>query len=110
MNSVNLVGRLTKDPEIKVTDNGTYISSFTVAVNRPYAKEETGQQADFVNCRAFNKVAQNLAEYQRKGNLISLEGKLNSYCFSDDNGENVFMLNVVAQSITYLEKRVNARG
>ena len=74
INRVVLVGRLTKDPELRYTPNGIASCRFTVAVNRTFANEQGERDADFISCVAWRKQAENLANYQRKGALIGLEG------------------------------------
>lgn len=101
MNNVNLVGRLVKDVKFHISDKGTNVGYFTVAINRPFAKEGQ-QEADFVNCVAFNKTALNLNEYCKKGSLISLNGKVQSFSFLDDAEERQFGMNIVADNIQYL--------
>lgn len=103
MNSINLVGRLTKDVSVTISDKGTNIGRFVIAVNRPFAKEGQ-QQADFINCVAFGKTALNLSEYCGKGSLISMNGKVQSFSYEKD-GERVFGMNIVAENIQYLETR-----
>lgn len=105
MNSLNLVGRLTKDVDVTVSENGTNVGKFIVAVNRPFAKEGK-QQADFITCVAFGKVALNLSKYCGKGSQISLEGKVQSFSY-DKNGETKFGMNVVANNIQFLSHPQN---
>lgn len=105
MNSLNLVGRLTKDVEIKVTEKGTQIGRFTIAVNRPFAKGDSDQKADFINCSAFGNVALNLSEYCGKGSLISMQGRIQSFSYDNDDGEKVFGTNIIANNIQYLESK-----
>src|SRR5690625_5209972 len=75
MNIVTLVGRLTKDPELKYSQSGTAVCNFTVACNRGF-KSQDGQDADFINAVIFKGGAESLANYQRKGNLIGLTGRI----------------------------------
>ena len=105
MNSLNLVGRLRKDVDINVTDNGVNVGKFTVAVNRPFAKGNNEQKADFLNCVAFNNIALNLGQYCKKGSLISLQGRVQSFSYNNEQGQKVFGMNIVADNIQYLEPK-----
>lgn len=105
-NIVNLVGRLTKDPELRYTPNGVAVASFTLAVNRPFAKDDQ-QSADFINCVVWRKLAENLANYCSKGSLISLVGSLQSRSYEDQSGKRVFVTEVVAENIQYISTRNN---
>ena len=76
INNIVLVGRTTKAIELKQNKNGTNYVQFTLAVNRPYKGEQGGQQADFINCVAWNKTAETIANYVLKGTMIGVEGRL----------------------------------
>jgi len=107
MNSVHMIGRLTKDVEVQQLDNekGTFISRFTIAINRVNAKENQ-QQADFINCVAFNKTALNLSQHCKKGSKIAVEGKVQSFQF-EKNEETRFGMNIVANRIEFLDNPIN---
>ncbi|KEK11021.1 hypothetical protein EP18_13675, partial [Lysinibacillus sphaericus] len=76
INRVVLVGRLTKDPELRYTPNGIAATRFTVAVNRSFSNQQGEREADFINCVAWRKQAENLANFMRKGSLIGVEGRI----------------------------------
>ena len=100
MNNIQLIGRITKDLELKQSGN-TSMCNFTVAVNRKFAKE--GQQkADFINVICFNKVAENLVKYQGKGSQIGVVGSLNIDQYQDQEGNNKTFTKVVANEIEFL--------
>lgn len=103
INRVVLVGRLTKDPELKYTPSGVPMARFTIAVNR-FKKEGEEQQADFIGCIAWRKQAENLSNFMKKGNLIGLEGKIQTGSFEGQDGKRVYTTDVVADSIQFLEK------
>lgn len=103
INRVVLVGRLTKDPELKYTPSGVPMTRFTVAVNR-FKKEGEEQQADFIGCIAWRKQAENLANFMKKGNLIGLEGRIQTGSFEGQDGKRVYTTDVVADSIQFLER------
>lgn len=108
INRVVLVGRLTKYPELRYTPNGNALCRFQIAVNRPF-KNEGEQQADFISCVAWRKNAENLANFMKKGNLIGLEGKIQTGSYEGQDGKRVYTTDVVADSIQFLEPR-NSTG
>lgn len=90
MNKVILMGRLTADPELRQTQNGTSVCRFTVAVNRKFADKQTGErQADFVNCIARAKTAEFVSRYFNKGQMIAVEGELRTGSYQDKNHPDV---------------------
>ncbi|QIK56652.1 single-stranded DNA-binding protein [Erysipelothrix sp. HDW6A] len=95
-----LVGRLTRDPELRKTQTGKSVVSFTLAVNRKFSKEE---QADFINCVAWNQTADFIANYLTKGALISVEGSIQSRTYDDNTGKRVYVQEVVSESVNALE-------
>lgn len=109
INRVVLVGRLTKDPELRYTPNGVASCRFTVAVNRTF-QNEGEQKADFISCVAWRKQAENLANFQRKGNLIGLEGRIQTGNYEGQDGKRVYTTDVVADSIQFLEPRNSTGG
>lgn len=104
-----LVGRLTKDPELRYTPNGIASCRFTLAVNRAF-KMEGEQQADFIQCVAWRKQAENLANFQRKGNLIGVEGRIQTGSYEGQDGKRVYTTDVVADSIQFLEPNKGSEG
>ena len=110
INRAVLVGRLTKDPELRYTPNGIASCRFTVAVNRTFANEQGERDADFISCVAWRKQAENLANYQRKGALSGLEGRIQTGSYEGQNGQRVYTTDVVADSIQFLEPRSNTGG
>ena len=111
MNRVCLVGRLTKDPtcEYVNSSNGSIARTrFTIAVNRPFgSRDESGNnsKADFISVTAWRNQAENLAKYQKKGNQISVEGRLQVDNYTDKNGNQVWSTYVVADNISFLDKK-----
>ena len=103
MNTVNLVGRLTKDPELKYTSTGIATARFTIAVNRTF-KTEGQPDADFINCVAWRKQAENLANFQKKGNLIGVIGRIQTGSYEKD-GKRVYTTDVLAESIQFYDKK-----
>lgn len=97
MNSIVLSGRLTKKPELRTTQSGKSLCNFSLAVNR-YASDE----ADFIDCVCFNKVAENLCKYQDKGSMIELSGKIQNNKYVDKDGKNVYKTIICVDMINYI--------
>ena len=108
MNTVNLIGRLTKDPELRNTQSGTAVCSFTIAVNRQF-KSEGQPEADFINCVVWKKGAEHLANYQKKGNQIGVTGRIQTRIYDGDNGK-VFVTEVVAENVQFLDPKGSAQA
>lgn len=104
MNRTVLVGRLTRDPDLRYTPNGVAVANFTIAVNRPFKNDQGEQQADFINGVVWRKPAENLANYMKKGSQIGVDGRLQSRSYEQD-GRTVYVTEVVADSIQFLESR-----
>lgn len=107
INRVVLVGRMTKDPELKYTQSGIAVCRFTLACNRPFKSGEGEQQADFINCVTWRKQAENTANFLRKGSLTGIEGRIQTSSFDGQDGKRVFMTEVVADSVQFLEPKSN---
>lgn len=106
MNSVSIAGRLTKDIELRNTQNGSQTASFTLAVNRSFKKE--GQpDADFINCVAFGKTAELLGTYCQKGSQVGVEGRIQTRSYENQQGQRVYLTEVVANSITFLDSKAD---
>ena len=104
INRTVLVGRLTKDPELKYTQSGIAVCRFTLACNRPF-KNDGEQQADFINCVAWRKTAENTANFLKKGSLAGIDGRIQTSNFEGKDGNRVFMTEVVADSVQFLEPK-----
>lgn len=110
INRVIVVGRLTKDPELRYTPSGIPMARFTVAVNRTFSNQAGEREADFIQCLAWRKQAENLANFMKKGNLIGVEGRLQTGSFEGQDGKRVYTTDVVADSVQFLEPRTNTNG
>ncbi|MCA1064553.1 single-stranded DNA-binding protein (plasmid) [Rossellomorea sp. AcN35-11] len=110
MNRVVLVGRLTKDPELKYTPNGVAVASFTLAVNRNFTNQQGEREADFVNCVVWRRPAENVANFLKKGSLAGVDGRIQTRNFEGQDGRRVFMTEVVAESVQFLEPRSSNSG
>ncbi|KGX93691.1 single-stranded DNA-binding protein [Pontibacillus halophilus JSM 076056 = DSM 19796] len=104
LNRVVLVGRLTKDPDLRYTPNGVAVANFTIAVNRPF-NSQGGRDADFLNCVVWRRAAENLANFMKKGSLVGVDGRLQSRSFDNSEGKRVFVTEVVADSVQFLESK-----
>jgi len=105
MNSVNLIGRLTRDVDMKYTPNGVALSTFTLAVNRPFKNENGEYDADFIRVQVWRKRAENVANYCKKGSKVSVSGRIQTSSFEGQDGKKVYMTEVVADSIGFLDTR-----
>ena len=110
MNKVILIGRLTKDPELRKTPTDVSVVQFTIAVNRPFQQQNGERQADFINCVAWRNQAENLAKYIKKGGQIAVEGSIQTRSYDDPNGVRRFVTEVIASQITFLESRRTDSG
>ena len=99
MNNVTLMGRLTRDPELKYSQSGKAYCRFTVAINREFNREE----ADFINCLAFGKTAETIAEWLGKGRRIALQGRIQTGNYENKNGEKVSTFEVVADRFEFVD-------
>lgn len=107
LNRVVIVGRLTKDPEFRTTQSGVEVSTFILAVNRNFKSKDGEQQADFINCVVFRKQAENVKNYLSKGSLAGVDGRLQSRSYENKDGQRVFVTEVVADSVQFLEPKNN---
>ena len=107
MNKVILIGRITKDPELRNTPTGVPVVSFTIAVNRTYQDKNGERQADFINCIAWRNQAENLARYIRKGGLIPVDGSIQTRSYDDQNGNKRYVTEVVADNVQFLDTKAS---
>lgn len=108
INRVVLVGRITKDIDLRKTPNGASVVQFTIACNRR-VKQQGQPEADFINCVAWNRVADLMSQYLRKGALIGVEGRIQTRSYDDKDGRRVYVTEVVADSVQFLESRQTAQ-
>lgn len=109
INRVVLVGRITKDPELRKTQSGLSTVSFSVACNRRFSGQNQEQTADFINCVAWRQSADFMANYVKKGSLIGVEGRIQTRNYEDNSGKRVYVTEVVCDSVQILESK-NAQG
>ena len=109
LNKVVLMGRLTKDPELKYTPSNVAVTTFTVAVDRNYARQGEQRQTDFINVVAWRTTAEFVAKYFSKGQLMALSGSIQTRTWDDNEGKRHYVTEVVADEVYFAEgKRDNA--
>lgn len=99
LNRAILIGRLTKDPELRYTPNGIAVATFTLAVGRNFKKDET----DFINIVCWRKTAESVAEYMTKGRLVAVDGRIQTRNYENNEGRRIFVTEVVAEDVRFLE-------
>ncbi|HHQ0277367.1 TPA: single-stranded DNA-binding protein [Listeria monocytogenes] len=107
MNRVVLVGRLTKDPELRYTPAGVAVATFTLAVNRPFKNGQGEQEADFINCVVWRKPAENVANFLKKGSMAGVDGRVQTRNYEGNDGKRVYVTEIVAESVQFLEPKHN---
>ena len=105
INKVILVGRITKDPELRKTTTGISSVSFTLACNRRFTNSQGGHDADFINCVAYRQSADFLFNYAKKGNQLGIEGRIQTRNYKDKNNQTVYVTEVVCENVQLLESR-----
>ncbi|HCA4008829.1 single-stranded DNA-binding protein [Listeria monocytogenes] len=108
MNRVVLVGRLTKDPDLRYTPAGAAVATFTLAVNRPFKNGQGEQEADFIQCVVWRKPAENAANFLKKGSLAGVDGRVQTRNYEGNDGKRVYVTEIVAESVQFLEPKQNA--
>ena len=108
MNSVQLVGRFTADPDVRYTDGGLSIARFRLAVDRRY-KKEGEQTADFINCVAFGKTAEFIEKYFQKGMRIGTNGRIQTGSYTNKDGNKVYTTDVVVENCEFVESKTASR-
>ncbi len=107
INRLVLVGRLTKDPEFRTTPSGVNVANFTLAVNRTFTNAQGEREADFINVVVFKKQAENVNNYLFKGSLAGVDGRIQSRSYENNEGKRVFVTEVIADSVQFLEPKGN---
>lgn len=110
INRVVLVGRLTKDPEFRTTPNGVNVANFTLAVNRTFTNSQGEREADFINVVVFRKQAENVNNYLSKGQSAGVDGRMQSRSYENQEGKRIFVTEVVADSVQFLEPKSQSKG
>lgn len=105
INRTVLIGRLTKDVEIRHTAKGDAVASFTLAVNRQFTNSQGEREADFINCVMWRKAAENFAKYTQKGSLVGIEGRIQTRSYENQQGQRVYVTEVVADNFSLLDSK-----
>ncbi|EAH4437243.1 TPA: single-stranded DNA-binding protein [Listeria monocytogenes] len=108
MNRVILVGRLTKDPDLRYTPAGAAVATFTLAVNRTFTNQQGEREADFINCVVWRKPAENVANFLKKGSMAGVDGRVQTRNYEGNDGKRVYVTEIVAESVQFLEPKQNA--
>lgn len=105
LNNISLVGRLTKDVELRYTPSNVAVATFTLAVNRTFKNENGEREADFINCVMWRQQAENLANWAKKGALIGITGRIQTRSYDNQQGQRVYVTEVVAETFQLLESK-----
>lgn len=103
MNHIVIIGRLTKDPELRYTPNGVAVGSFTVAVDRPFNSAKGDREADFIPVVVWQKLAENCANHLKKGGLVAVEGRLQIRSYDTQDGQKRRVAEIVASEVKFLD-------
>lgn len=110
MNKIILMGRLTKDPEVKYTSTGKVVTSFTLAVDRPFASQDGKKEADFINCQIWGKSAEILGNSVKKGQRVLVEGRLQIRNYENKDKVKHWITEVVTERFEYIERKEGSNG
>ncbi|MBF9618428.1 single-stranded DNA-binding protein [Streptococcus pseudopneumoniae] len=105
INNVVLVGRLTRDADLKYTQSNIAVATFTLAVNRSFKNEAGDRDADFINCVIWRQSAENLANWAKKGSLIGITGVIQTRSYDNQQGQRIYVTEVIASNFQLLESR-----
>lgn len=105
INNVVLIGRLTKDPDLRFTANGAAVATFTLAVNRNFKNQQGNREADFIHCVIWRKPAEILADYSKKGTLLGVVGRIQTRNYKNQSGQRVYVTEVICESFQLLQAR-----
>lgn len=105
MNNWTGIGRTTKEIELKYSQSGTAIASFTLAVNRQFKNQNGEREADFIRCIAFGKTGETLAQYVKKGQQLGIEGRIQTGSYENQQGQRVYTTDVVVNQFTFISEQ-----
>lgn len=105
MNKIILIGRLTREPELRYTTSNVAVANFSLAVNRDFKNQEGEYEADFINCVAYRKLAETINNYVKKGDKLAVEGGLQVRNYTNSEGRNVYVTEVIVTNIDFLEAK-----
>ncbi len=107
MNKVILIGRLTRDPEMRTTASGTSVTRFSIAVQRPFQDQNGERGADFINCVAWRRQAENIGKYCTKGTQVAIEGRIQTGSYDAQDGTKRYTTDIVCDNVTFLGSKNN---
>lgn len=105
MNKAFLIGRLTRDPELRYSSSNAAIANFSIAIDRQYTNGQGQRETDFINIVAFQKQAENIKKYVGKGSLVAVDGRIQTRNYEDKDGKRVYVTEVIVDSIDFLQSR-----
>ncbi len=109
MNKIELIGRLTADPELRYNSTNVAYSRFNIAVNRNFLNQDGERDADFISCVAWRKTAELICEYFKRGSQIGIDGRLQTGSYEREDGSKVYTSDVIVENITFLDKKKDGR-
>ena len=110
INRVVLTGRLTRDVDLRYTQSGAAVATFTLAVDRRFTNQQGEREADFVSCVIWRKSAENFANFMHKGSLVGIEGRIQTRNYENQQGQRVYVTEVVVENFSFLEPRSSNRN
>ena len=105
MNKVILIGRLTRDPELRYTGSNTPVATFSLAVNRSFTNQNGEREADFINCVVWRKLAETAKNYLSQGSQVAVEGRIQTRKYQNDKGENKYVTEILVENVEFLESK-----
>ena len=105
MNKVILIGRLTRNPELRYTGSNTPVATFSLAVNRPFTNQNGEREADFINCVVWRKLAETVKNYLFQGSQVAVEGRIQTRKYQNDKGENKYITEILAENVEFLDSK-----
>lgn len=110
LNRVVLTGRFTKDPEVRATPSGLSVVQFTLGVQRQFSRKDGERESDFISCVAWRKTAENIGKYFHKGDLIGVDGRIQTRSYEDKNGQRVYVTEVVVDNFVFLNNKSSSQS
>lgn len=110
MNKAILIGRLTKEPELRYTSSNIACSTFTLAVNRDYTNQNGERESDFINIQVWKKLAENCSKYLAKGSKVAIDGRIQTRSYDDQNGNKRYITEVVAENVQFLDSKKDGQA
>ena len=105
MNKVILIGRLTREPELRYTGNNTPVTTFSLAVNRPFTNQNGEREVDFINCIVWRKLAETVKNYLSQGSQVAVEGRIQTRRYQNNKGESKYITEILVENIEFLESK-----